>query len=99
MRTRSLLAGGALGALLLVAPAVGPSGATPRTTTAPGTPSKCVSTAPTVNGRSVLPTLAQLGVRVWQGGVTWGAVAPKRPKHPTDPRDPAYHWPAEIDRA
>jgi hypothetical protein len=60
-------------------------------------PSKCINDAPTHKGRSILPELRQLGVRVWSSGISWAAIAPTRPANPTDPDDPAYRWPAKLD--
>ena len=31
--------------------------------------------------------------------VSWASVAPTRPADPANPGDPAYRWPAEVDRA
>jgi hypothetical protein len=60
-------------------------------------PSKCINDAPTHKGRSILPELRRLGVRVWSNGISWAAIAPTRPVNPTDPSDPAYRWPAKLD--
>jgi hypothetical protein len=60
-------------------------------------PSKCINDAPTHKGRSILPELRRLGVRVWSSGISWAAIAPTRPANPTDPGDPAYRWPAKLD--
>jgi hypothetical protein len=60
-------------------------------------PSKCIGAAPTHNGRSILPELRSLGVRVWSSGISWASIAPTRPANPTDPADPAYRWPADLD--
>lgn len=37
-------------------------------------------------------------MRVWSSGISWAAIAPTRPANPTSPDDPAYQWPAELDR-
>jgi hypothetical protein len=63
------------------------------------TVSKCITYGPTYDGRSVLPDLERLGVRVWQLGIVWPWIAASRPKHPTDPHDPAYVWPRDVDAA
>jgi hypothetical protein len=60
-------------------------------------PSKCISAPPTHKGRSILPELRRLGVRVWSGGISWATIAPTRPANPTDPEDPAYRWPPNLD--
>jgi hypothetical protein len=60
-------------------------------------PSKCLSAAPTHKGRSIVPELRRLGVRVWSSGISWASIAPTRPANPTDPNDPAYQWPAGLD--
>src|SRR4051794_32537956 len=52
-----------------------------------------------VNGKSQFPTYRDLGVGIYQTGVSWDAIAPTRPANPTDPDDPAYRWPSEIDQA
>ena len=49
-----------------------------------------------VNGVSQFPIYRDLGVGIFQIGVTWERAAPTRPANPTDPRDPAYRWPAEV---
>jgi hypothetical protein len=66
---------------------------------APGTVGKCLTYGPSYDGKSVLPTLKSLGVRVWQLGLVWPSIAPTRPKDPTDPRDPVYLWPKDVDTA
>src|SRR5919201_6658500 len=60
-------------------------------------PSKCISDSPFHNGRSILPELRRLGVRVWSSGISWAQIAPTRPANPTAPDDPAYRWPANLD--
>jgi hypothetical protein len=62
-------------------------------------PSKCLSAAPMYNGRSILPQLRRLGVRVWSSGISWASTAPTRPEDPTNPDDPVYRWPAGLDDA
>jgi hypothetical protein len=51
------------------------------------------------NGVDQFPLYRQLGVSTYQITLNWSAAAPRRPHHPTDPRDPAYRWPAELQRA
>jgi hypothetical protein len=53
----------------------------------------------TVDGRSQFPIYRDLGVGIWQNGLSWSSVAPSRPAHPRDPLDPAYQWPLELDDA
>src|SRR5439155_15801481 len=60
-------------------------------------PSKCISDAPFHKGRSILPELRRLGVRVWSSGISWAQIAPTRPANPTAPDDPAYQWPKNLD--
>jgi hypothetical protein len=50
------------------------------------------------NGRSAFAIYHQLGVRVFQIDLLWDEVAPNRPQDPTNPRDPAYRWPAYLNR-
>jgi hypothetical protein len=69
-----------------------------RTHTALHYPSKCITDTPFHNGRSILPELRRLGVRVWSTGISWAKIAPSRPANPTSPDDPAYQWPLELDR-
>jgi hypothetical protein len=49
------------------------------------------------NGVSQFPIYEQLGVTVYQTGISWAAVAPTQPADPTNPADPAYVWPADMD--
>jgi hypothetical protein len=51
------------------------------------------------NGKSQFPIYHDLGAGIWQYMLKWGIVAPTRPEHPRDPADPAYRWPAELDKA
>src|SRR5436309_3527417 len=51
------------------------------------------------NGRSAFPTYHRLGVQVFEIDLLWSQVAVSRPANAQDPRDPAYHWPAQIDEA
>jgi hypothetical protein len=60
-------------------------------------PSKCINALPTRKGRSILPELRRLRVRVWSTGISWASIAPERPAEPTDPNDPAYRWPENLD--
>ena len=63
-------------------------------------PSKCVTDGRPIRGnRTIFPELRALGARVWSGGLSWAAVAPKRPADPTSPDDPAYRWPRSLGRA
>jgi len=50
-------------------------------------------------GKSQFPIYRDLGAGILQMGLNWSAVAPTRPINPKNPDDPAYSWPAEIDRA
>ncbi|HLM49770.1 MAG TPA: hypothetical protein VK279_04420 [Solirubrobacteraceae bacterium] len=51
------------------------------------------------DGVSQFPIYEDLGVDIFQLAVNWNAVATARPANPTDPSDPAYRWPADVDRA
>lgn len=51
------------------------------------------------NGVSQFPIYRDLGVGIYQAALRWSDVAARRPAEPTDPADPAYAWPAELDRA
>jgi hypothetical protein len=46
----------------------------------------------------VIPELRRLGTRVWSTGLSWAAAAPKKPADPRSPDDPAYRWPAALER-
>ena len=51
------------------------------------------------NGRSAFPMYERLGVDVLQRQLAWSQVATSRPADPRDPDDPAYRWPADLERA
>lgn len=51
------------------------------------------------DGVSQFPIYKDLGAGLYQTSLSWASVAPNRPLNPTNPLDPAYQWPAEIDRA
>jgi hypothetical protein len=53
----------------------------------------------TVDGQSQFPIYKELGVGVYNTRLLWSGTAATRPARPTDPNDPAYRWPAELDRA
>jgi hypothetical protein len=44
-------------------------------------------------------TYDRLGVGIYELALSWRAVARSRPANPTDPADPAYVWPAAVDKA
>ncbi|HZI92424.1 MAG TPA: hypothetical protein VFD31_12480, partial [Thermoleophilaceae bacterium] len=50
-------------------------------------------------GGSAFPTYSDLGVDTFQYAVSFADVAPTRPAAVDNPSDPAYRWPAELDRA
>ncbi len=50
-------------------------------------------------GDSFFPVYRELGVKVFQYQLRWDRTATRPPVNPTDPNDPAYSWPAEVDRA
>ena len=63
-------------------------------------PTKCVTDNPRApNGRWIFPELRSLHARVWSSGLSWSAVASRRPADPRSPNDPAYSWPADVDGA
>lgn len=53
----------------------------------------------TFGGASQFPVYQELGVGLYQRTLHWDRVAPsRRPRNPTSPSDPAYAWPASLDR-
>jgi hypothetical protein len=61
--------------------------------------SKAIWGPVTRNGVNQFPLYRQLGVSIYEADLPWAEVAPRRPVNPTDPSDPAYRWPAQIQRA
>ena len=53
----------------------------------------------TVNGRSEFPVYHELGVGIYEMGLSWADVAPTPPRDAQDPNDPAYDWPPGINYA
>lgn len=51
------------------------------------------------DGNSAFPVYHRLGVDVFQIQLRWAEIAPERPADPEDSTDPAYRWPAEVERA
>jgi hypothetical protein len=51
------------------------------------------------DGVSLFPTYQDLGVKIYEDGLRWNLIAPRRPQHPTSPNDSAYAWPAEVTQA
>jgi hypothetical protein len=51
------------------------------------------------NGVSQFPIYRDLGVGIYQWTLRWNDVAVRRPAEPAEPQDPAYAWPAELDKA
>jgi len=51
------------------------------------------------DGRSTMPIYRALGVDTLQVQLPFADAAPTRPASPRDPDDPAYRWPARLDRA
>jgi hypothetical protein len=47
----------------------------------------------------LFPTFNELGVKLYEDGLSWNLIAKRRPKHPRDPNDPAYAWPSEVTRS
>ena len=50
------------------------------------------------NGKPAGPVYRDLGVDDVQVGLSWAAIAPSRPASPRNFRDPAYVWPADVQR-
>ena len=50
-------------------------------------------------GGSAFPVYRDLGVDTLQVQLDWPTAAPVRPGNPANPSDPAYRWPADVDRA
>jgi hypothetical protein len=50
-------------------------------------------------GKSLFPAYRDLGIGLFQFDLRWYRTAKERPASPTDPADPAYVWPADLDRA
>ncbi len=48
---------------------------------------------------SKFATYHRLGAGIYEVALSWAGVAPTRPRHATDLHDPAYRWPAALDRA
>jgi hypothetical protein len=66
----------------------------------PAGPSKCIAAGPkSPGGAWIFPELRSLSVRVWLNGISWAGIARSRPTNPRSPDDPAYAWPADLDRA
>jgi hypothetical protein len=51
------------------------------------------------DGSSAFPLYHRLGVDVFQIDLNWASTAPTRPADPRSAADPAYRWPAALDRA
>src|SRR5687767_1178641 len=51
------------------------------------------------DGRSQWPIYQDLGVGIYAAPLNWNEIATHRPLDPTNPNDPAYAWPALVDRA
>jgi hypothetical protein len=93
---RILLVGGVVASL---AAGAGLSASAQPARQAARAPSKCVTDTVAIRGgRTIFPELRKLGARVWTGGLSWAQVAPTRPVDATSPEDPAYVWPASLDR-
>lgn len=50
-----------------------------------------------VGGKSQFPIYRELGAGIYQYTLSWSNVTSERPADPRDPKDPAYHWPADLD--
>ena len=62
-------------------------------------PKKAIWGPAYVNGVSQFPRYQFLGAGIFEAQVRWENIAPTRPANLRNPRDPAYRWPAELDRA
>jgi hypothetical protein len=91
MKPSSLAALIALLAIGLTAPA----SAAP----APRTIKKAIWGPVRVNGASQFPRYRDLGVGIYEIGLSWAQAAPTRPANATDPNDPAYIWDPVYDDA
>jgi hypothetical protein len=49
------------------------------------------------DGSSPIPIYRKLGVDYLEYQLVWSRIAPTRPAHPKNPKDPAYHWPSDLD--
>ena len=66
---------------------------------APQTRKKAIWGTPSHNGISLFSRYRELGVGIFQTQARWEQIAPlRRPQNPTDPDDPAYTWPAYLDK-
>ena len=61
--------------------------------------SKAIWGTVTHNGVNQFPLYKQLGVTIYETNLYWDEIAPTQPRNPTNPRDPAYHWPADVQQA
>lgn len=52
-----------------------------------------------VDGVSQFPIYKELGAGVFHTRLNWRNIAATRPAHAKDPADPAYAWPAYLDKA
>ena len=94
----------ALAAAAIIAVSVGATGATAAgeqaTKAAPATQTiKKSMWGPPVgpDGKSIFPTLKDLGVGLYSIQARWDQIAPTtKPLLPTDPLDPAYQWPQYL---
>jgi hypothetical protein len=89
----------ASGALVPVLSAVALCAVMPTVSSAEPSRKKAIWGPVEQNGESQFPIYADLGVGIFQMSLRWDLVALRRPKNPRDPADPAYRWPAAIDRA
>lgn len=103
-RSRHRTSAVALAAIALVAVSVGvavaPAAGEKATKAAPASQTiKKSMWGPPVgpDGKSIFPTLRELGVGLYSIQARWETIAPTtRPLNPTDPNDPAYQWPQYL---
>ncbi len=83
---------GALALVAMLGACVAPSGA--------GAADMKAMWGPAIHdGVSLFPAYRDLGVKIYEEKLPWGAIAAHRPKSPRNPNDPAYAWPAEVAQA
>src|SRR4051812_26671762 len=82
-------------ALVVATASASTAGAAPRHFTS----KKAIWGPVTYKGKPQFPIYHDLGAGIWEHTLTWADVAPTQPADPRSPTDPAYRWPADLDRA
>ncbi len=88
----------ALAAAILAADLSSPMVAKSEAAPAPQTVRKGIWGPTSHNGYSMFPIYRDLGVGIYQTMARWDDIALWRPANPSNPNDPAYRWPAYLDR-